>query len=119
MGMIWLEMISIRAAGIKEANKVLDICSQFHLSVASDKLLEMTVFRNAHYATDISIHLQWKCNPGNETTLGRQLSSALENLGLISHTVWIQEEQPVSDSSSAVPKKSSTTPTNIGLRSGW
>ena len=95
--MIWLETISIRAAGIIEAEKVLDIWNQFHLSTACDKLLEMTIFRNVKYATDISIHLQWKSNPGNESILGRQLSSELENHGLISHTIWIQEEQPDCD----------------------
>jgi len=31
VGMIWLEMINIRAAGIIEAEEVLDICSQFYL----------------------------------------------------------------------------------------
>ncbi|HAM52272.1 MAG TPA: hypothetical protein DCP92_16850 [Nitrospiraceae bacterium] len=102
--MIWLEMISIRAAGIIEAEKVLNACGHFYLSVASDKLLKMTIFRNVKYATDISIHLQWKSNPGNESILGRQLSSELENHGLVSHTIWIQEEQP--DGNAAVQQSS-------------
>ena len=89
--MIWLEMISTRAAGIIEAEKILEICRLTHQSIAGEKLLEMTVFCNTRYATDISIHLQWKSDPGTGSVLGRELSSALAGLGLISHTLWIEQ----------------------------
>jgi hypothetical protein len=90
--MIWLEMISTRAVGIIEAEKILKICSQTHQSIAGEKLLKMTVFCNTRYATDISIHLQWKSDPGTGSVLGRELSSALAGLGLISHTLWIEQD---------------------------
>lgn len=91
--MIRLEMISTRAAGIIEAEKILEICRQTHQSIAGEKLLKMTVFCNTKYATDISIHLQWKSDPGTGSLLGRELSSALAGLGLISHTLWIEQEE--------------------------
>ncbi len=99
--MIWLEMISIRAAGIMEVEKVLDICSEFHLYITSDQLLEMTLFRNVTYATDIDIVFKWKSDPGDESIYGRQLSSLLESHGLISHTIWVQEEFKTENSTSA------------------
>ena len=92
-GMIWLEMISTRAAGIIEAERILEICRQTHQSIAGEKLLKMTVFCNTRYATDVSIHLQWKSNPGTGSVLGRELSSALADLGLISHSLWIEQDE--------------------------
>ncbi len=93
--MIWLEMISIRTAGIVEAGKVFEICRQVFQSIAVEKLLKLSVFCNARYATDISIHLQWKSDPGYGSILGSELSTAIGDLGLISHTLWIGQEEAV------------------------
>ena len=92
IGMMWLEMISTRAAGIVEVGKILEICRQTHQLIAGEELLKMTVFCNTRHATDISIHLQWKSDSGSGSILGRELSSALADLGLISHTLWIEQE---------------------------
>jgi hypothetical protein len=92
IGMIWLETINTRTAGIMETERALEICRQMYLSIADNKFVEMTIFSNAIYATDISIHLQWRSNPGDKSVLGKELSSALENLGLVSHTVWIEKD---------------------------
>lgn len=62
--MVCLEMISIRTAGIIEAGKVCEICRQMFQSIADAKPLKLTVLCNARYATDISIHLQWKSDSG-------------------------------------------------------
>jgi hypothetical protein len=94
-GMILLEIISIRTAGSKEAGKVFEICRQMFQSIADDKLLKATVFCNARYATDISIHLQWKSDSGSGSILGSEMTSALEDLGLISHTLWIEQEEAI------------------------
>jgi hypothetical protein len=62
-------------------------------SLAGEKHLKMIVFRNAKYATDISIFLHWKSDPETESILGKELSVALGNLGLINHTLWIEQEE--------------------------
>lgn len=85
-GMLWLEMVSTRAAGMIEAEKIMEICKQTLQSIAGEKLLRMTVFCNTRYPTDISIHLQWKSDPGSGSLLGRELSSALAGLGLTFRT---------------------------------
>jgi hypothetical protein len=92
-GMIWIEMISTRAAGIVEAEKILEICRQTHQFIAGEELLKMSVFCNTRHATDISIHLQWKSDPGTGSVLGRELTSALADLGLINHTLWIEQNE--------------------------
>jgi hypothetical protein len=91
-GIIWLETISIRTAGVIEASKVFDICARSFQSIAVEKLLKLTVYRSAIYATDISIHLQWESDPGPMSILGSEVSSALGDLGLINHTLWIEQE---------------------------
>jgi hypothetical protein len=92
--------IIARTAGVIEAEKALDICRQMYLCTDDNNLLKVNIFWNARYATDISIHLQWKSNAGDESVLGRELSSELESLGLISHTVWNQEELNIGNSTS-------------------
>ncbi|MDR3555669.1 MAG: hypothetical protein P4L55_13005 [Syntrophobacteraceae bacterium] len=92
--MVWLETINIRSAGATEARKVLDLCRRIVESTASEKGLRLKIFCNAAYATDISIHLQWKSDPGAFSILGKELSSALQDHGLISHSVWIEQEGP-------------------------
>jgi len=92
-GMNLLEVISIRTAGIIEAGKVFEICRQMFQSIADEDLLKLTVFSNARYATDISSHLQWKSGSGSESILGAEMSSALVDLGLVSHTLWIEQEE--------------------------
>jgi len=110
--MIWLETISIRTAGIIEAGKVFEICRQMFQSIADDKLLKLTVFCNARYATDISIHLQWKSDSGSGSILGRELSSVLEDLGLISHALWIEQEEVI-DHHGVLETGSSKMDTNL------
>jgi hypothetical protein len=94
-GMIWLEIISIRTAGIIEAGKVCEICRQMLQFIADEKLLKLTVFCNAKYSTDISIHLQWKYEYGSWSILGKEIASALGDLGLVSHTLWIEHEEMI------------------------
>ncbi|SPF34122.1 hypothetical protein SBDP1_120022 [Syntrophobacter sp. SbD1] len=93
--MDWLETVNIRSAGVIEAGKVLDLCRQIFESTAFETALKLKVFCNAKYATDISIHLQWKSDPGPSSVLGSQLSSVLGDFGLISRTLWIEQEMVV------------------------
>ena len=111
-GMIWLEMISVRTAGIIEAGKVFEICRQTFQSIADKDLLKLTVFCNARYATDISIHLQWKSDHGSESILGREMSSALGDLGLVNHSLWIEQEELI-DHGATLEMSSSKTATSM------
>lgn len=106
--MVWLETINIRAAGIIEARKVLGVCKQIVEATEFDTALRFKVYCNAMYATDISIHLHWKSNPGPSSLLGNQLTSVLRDLGLISHTVWLQQEELTSPHSPEITQGQKT-----------
>ena len=90
--MIWLELISLRAADLIEAEKAFEFCRESFQSIAAEQLLKLTVYCNAQYITDMSIHLQWKSDPGPGSILGKEVSSALKDFGLVSHTLWIEQE---------------------------
>jgi hypothetical protein len=93
--MIWLETINIRMAGAIEAGKALDLCRQIFESIAFETAVKLKVFSNAKYATDISIHLEWKSDPGPSSVLGSHLVSAITDFGLISSNLWIEQEMVV------------------------
>ncbi len=78
--MIWLEMISIRAAGTIEIERVFEICRPYCQSNSAGELLKLTVYCSARYETDISIHLHWKSDPGPGSIPGLEVISALEDL---------------------------------------
>ncbi|MGC8491773.1 MAG: hypothetical protein ACP5SH_08545 [Syntrophobacteraceae bacterium] len=92
--MVWLETINIRSAGVIEARKVLELCSQIAESTTLDTALRVKVFCDTTYTTDISIHLEWNSDPGPLSVLGNELTEAFRDLGLINHTVWIEQEYP-------------------------
>jgi len=92
-GMIWLEMINVRTARVIEAGKIIELCRQSLQSCGIEKLSTFTVYCSAKYPTDLSIHFEWDSNPGPKSTVGSLLSSALREVGLISHKLWIKEER--------------------------
>ncbi|MCE5333259.1 MAG: hypothetical protein LLG06_01580 [Desulfobacteraceae bacterium] len=95
--MVWLEMVSIRMSGSAEMDKAFEICRQCLASVAGGELLRVVVYGSTRYSTDITIHFEWKSNPGPEgrSILGREVSTALSDLGLINHTGWVELEKYV------------------------
>jgi hypothetical protein len=104
--MIWLEIISIRTAGIIEAEKVFEFCRHMFQSITDEDLLKLTLFCSAKYPTDISIHLKWKSDSGSGSILGREMASALSEFGLINHTVWIERGQFITGALSEISNAS-------------
>ena len=55
-------------------------------------LVEIRAYRHSVVETDLSIHIYWESEPGsqNKSPLGLRFSSALRNLGLLNHSVWVE-----------------------------
>jgi hypothetical protein len=53
-------------------------------------LVEIKVYHHSVVETDLSIH--WKSEPGSQdkSPLGLRFSSALNPLGLLNHSVWVE-----------------------------
>lgn len=91
--MLWIESIDLRTARATASAKVFELCRQAFHSFLAEKLLKLTVYSSARYAGDISVCLEWESDPGAESAIGRAIHGELRNMGLISHTVWKQEEE--------------------------
>ncbi|MHC1727833.1 MAG: hypothetical protein AB9866_17825 [Syntrophobacteraceae bacterium] len=111
--MIWLEMVSIRTAGSLESGRILEICRECCRSISSGELLKVTVYSNTRYESDVSIHLQWRSDPGPWSILGREIISALSDLGLISHTFWVEQENFPADAQSKIVLGNTTSDMNL------
>ena len=93
--MKWIEIINLRSAGATRDS----IEQKIPRSVAevdqSKNLVSVQVYRHATVDTDLSVHLLFECvRPEVQpSALGQRLASALKAFGLVSHSLWVEEER--------------------------
>ena len=89
--MIWLEIISVRAATHEEATAALDLCRKIEPGSTAQPV-DLRVYCNAGYETDLSVHIRWDFNGRRhgKTPFGLELGAALSKLGLVNHTLWME-----------------------------
>jgi hypothetical protein len=60
-------------------------------------LVETITFRRASLEIDRSIHLHWESERpdqnGSSLALGLRLAKALEEFGLVDHSIWVEKEK--------------------------
>lgn len=93
--MKWVEIISLRCLtnidalfvdellkGISETDSATD---------TPEHLVEIRVYRHSIVENDLSIHIYWESEPGGQdkSPLGLRFSSALRDLGLVNHSLWV------------------------------
>ena len=91
--MKWLEVIKLRSAG-KDSRSMEELL----LSIGKFNqagLVETKTFRHASLDSDLSIHLHWESErpERNGSPLGLRLVRALEEFGLIDHSIWVEKEK--------------------------
>ena len=94
--MKWVEIISLRCAtnidtpfvnellkGIGESDSATD---------TPEHLVGIRVYHHSIVETDFSIHFYWESKSGShdKSPLGLRFSSALRNLGLLNHSIWVE-----------------------------
>jgi len=94
--MKWVEIISLRCAinidtpfvnellkGISESDSATD---------TPEHLVKIRVYHHSIVETDLSIHIYWESEPGSQdkSPLGLRVSSALRDMGLLNHSVWVE-----------------------------
>jgi len=89
MRMKWIEIIRLRSA--ENASEPLKAFLPAMGKNGQPGLLEARIYRHASWETDWSLHLLWESGKPekNGSTLGLRLSRALEEFGLVDHSVWI------------------------------
>jgi hypothetical protein len=95
--MNWLEIINVCAAGPRERIKILELCSKIRVPKMRGRSANLKVYGSS-LSTELSIHIQWisQNEAGGKSPLGRALSRAVGDLGLVTHTIWIEWNQSIS-----------------------
>jgi hypothetical protein len=94
--MKWIEIISLRCPAnidTRIVDELLKEVSKSDAMIDTPKHLEgIRAYHHSVVETDLSIHIYWKSEPGSQSksSLGLRLSSALKNLGLLNHSVWVE-----------------------------
>ena len=96
--MNWLEIINVYPARPQEKIKVLEICSKIRVAGNGNNSAELKVYGSS-FNPELSIHINWtsQSEPQGKSPLGRALSRAFSDLGLVSHTLWVEYGQSASD----------------------
>ena len=91
-----VEIITLRSSAninTQAVDELLKGVSESNLPTDTSKhLVEIRIYHHSVVETDLSIHIYWKSEPGSQdkSPLGLRFSSALRNLGLLNHSVWVE-----------------------------
>ena len=90
--MKWVEIITLRSPSNINTRIVDELLRQIGGSDAPKHLVQIKTYHHSVVETDLSIHIHWDSEPGSQSKspLGLKLSYALRNMGLLSHSVWVE-----------------------------
>lgn len=90
--MKWVEIISLRCPSNIDMRVVEELFRKVSDSDSPRHLVEIRAYRHSMVETDLSIHIHWESGKENlgKSPLGLRFSSALRNLGLLNHAVWVE-----------------------------
>ncbi len=94
--MRWVEIITLRSPtniSTQFVDELLKGVSEPNLPDGTSKNpVEIRIYHHSVVETDLSIHIYWKSEPGsqNKSPLGLRFSSALRDMGLVNHSVWVE-----------------------------
>jgi hypothetical protein len=90
--MKWVEIITLRSPSNINTQFVDELLKEIGKPETPEDLVEIRIYHHSVVETDLSIHIYWKSESGsqNKSPLGLRFSSALRNLGLLNHSVWVE-----------------------------
>jgi hypothetical protein len=91
--MNWLEIIKLQSVGNRLG--LMDKLALIRDEVGRNGLVKFEFYRHTLLETDLSVHLQWDTEKAERqgSTLGLHLVQALEEYGLVDHSIWIEKEK--------------------------
>jgi hypothetical protein len=99
--MKWVEIITLRSPGNINRELVDELMKGVGESDSPTDtlkhLLEIKTYYHSVVETDLSIHMYWESEAGNQhkSLLGLRIFSALRSMGLLNHSVWIERASRV------------------------
>lgn len=93
--MRWIEVINLRSYGKQLEMLGPELLESLRVEALPTGLLQTKTYRHATVDTDLSIHLYWESRDAEKdgSPMGLQLVEAFKPLGLVHHSVWIEEEK--------------------------
>jgi len=94
--MKWVEIITLRSPrdiNRELVDELLKGVGEYDSPTDTLKhLLEIKTYYHSVVETDLSIHMYWESEAGNQnkSLLGLMIFSALRSMGLLNHSVWIE-----------------------------
>jgi hypothetical protein len=91
--MKWVEIITLRSPAnisIEFLDALLGQVGNFDIP---KHLVELKIYHHSVVETDLSIHIYWKSEQESQqkSPIGLRISSALRNMGLLNHSIWIEK----------------------------
>jgi hypothetical protein len=89
-----LEVITVRVAENNVLGNALELCKQVIHTIKTGEIMDMRVYRSIGYGSDLSVHIHFPLEPSRQekSLLGLQLVKGLSAFGIVSHTLWIDQE---------------------------
>jgi hypothetical protein len=93
--MKWIEIINLRSAGIPTESIKRKILRSTTEVDQTENLVSVRVYRHATVDSDLSVHLLFESSRPEQrpSAPGQRLASALKAFGLVSYSLWIEEEE--------------------------
>jgi hypothetical protein len=94
--MKWVEIITLRSLSKINGqfiDELLKGVSESDSPTDTPKhLVEIKIYHHSVVETDLSIHIHWESEAGNQdkSPLGLRIFSALRSMGLLNHSVWTE-----------------------------
>jgi hypothetical protein len=90
--MKWVEIITLRSSANSNMQFLDALLGQITNCDNPKHLIELKIYHHSVVETDLSIHIHWESEGGSQhkSPIGLRIFSALRNMGLLNHSVWIE-----------------------------
>jgi hypothetical protein len=92
--MNFLEVITLRVAQEDELDNALRFCTQVMHTMDRGELMNLSIYRSTGYESDLSVHIRCAEDASRQekSLLGLLLAKGLATFGIVSHTLWIDQQ---------------------------
>ncbi len=90
--MKWVEIITLRSSANINMQFLDALLGQISNCANPKNLVALKIYHHSVVETDFSIHIHWESEEGSQhkSPIGLRIFSALRNMGLLNHSVWIE-----------------------------
>lgn len=91
--MKWIEIIKVRGTEDSDIRVVRDMLQDFGKIQVKTKPTTVKLYYHSTVKGDLSIHIRWDLETmmAQKSPLGLRMAAAISDLGMINHSVWIED----------------------------